>query len=223
MCNKGESLTIQFNRSMTKTPMPSQKQIMLGCLHDSIKRRVKTSAKKVTKYCRKIEAILSSRSALMKDIESLHGNLSYAAAVAPFARPFLVPLTETIAGRRRTDVVNITEQLKSALRVQKKVLTANRGLSFDFILDKLPRTHDIFTDASTEWGVGGCFGTFYFLFHWSQLRAFNVDFIARKELLAVLIAIDCFQSFIENQYVILQCDNSNVVAQLLKGRSSHPI
>ena len=102
---------------MTKTPMPSQKQIMLGCLHDSIKRRVKTSAKKVTKYCRKTDAILSSRQALMKDIESLHGNLSYAAAVAPFARPFLVPRTETIAGRRRTDLVNIPEQLKSALRI----------------------------------------------------------------------------------------------------------
>ena len=117
MWRKGESLTIEFNRSMTKTPMPSQKQIMLGCLHDSIKRRVKTSAKKITKYDRKIEAILSSQQALMKDIESLHGNLSYTAAVPSFARPFLVPLTETIASRRRTDVVNITEQLKSALRV----------------------------------------------------------------------------------------------------------
>ena len=117
-----------------------------------------------------------------------------------------------IAGRRHNDKIKVNEELKSALRIWKKVLTDNRGVSFQFILDDLPRSHNIFVDASTEWGVGGCFGSYYFMFHWTQLKAFHTDIIAWKELLAALIALECFHSFVENRYVRLFCDNTNVVA-----------
>ena len=34
------------------------------------------------------------------------------------------------------------------------ILTINRGLSIQFVLDKLPRLEsEIFVDASTEWGT----------------------------------------------------------------------
>ena len=137
---------------------------MLGLLHNSITKRVCTSSKKVKKYCERIDRILTSSTVTVRDLESLHGNLNYAAAVAPFARPFLVPLTETITEHRHDVTAPVSTALKSALSIWKKVLFANKGLSFDFVLDKLPRSHDIFTDASSEWGTGGCFGPYYYLY-----------------------------------------------------------
>ena len=150
MCETGTLLTLHFNMDTKKTPMPSRTQVMLGCLHNSTTKRVKTSPAKATKYCQRIDACLSFSRVPVRDLESLHVNLNYAAGVAPFARPFLAPLTEAYSKRRRNQTVQMTDTLRSALQIWKKVLTDNRGLSFDFILGKLPRTNDIFTDASSE-------------------------------------------------------------------------
>ena len=99
----------------------------------------------------------------------------------------------------------------------------NRGLSFRFILDKLPRTSDIFSDASTEWGIGGCFKSYYFKYSWKDLSIFNVEFICRMELLAALVALVSFQHLLHNRYLTMITDNTNVVSWLQKGRSSHPL
>ena len=196
---------------------------MLVCLHNSITKRVCTSSKKVNKYCERIDRMLNSSTVTVRDLESLHGNLNYAAAVAPFARPFLVPLTEMISKHRRDGLAPTTAAIKSSLRIWKKILAANKGLSFNFILDKLPRSNDIFTDASSDWGIGGCHGPYYYLYSWDELQAFHVDVIARMELLAALISLACFRDLIKGRYVQLFCDNSNVVSWLRKGRSSHRI
>ena len=83
--------------------------------------------------------------------------------------------------------------MKAALRIKKNILSANRGVTFDFILGKLPRCpDDIFVDASTSWGIGGVCGNLYLRIPWSQLLEFKEDDIARKELLACLVAIYCF-------------------------------
>ena len=109
--------------------------------------------------------MLKKREVSVTDVLQIHGNLNYAAAVVPFGRPFLVHLTSTISKHRRRAAAPVSAAVKSALRVWKKILIANEGLSFDFILDKLPRSDDTFTDASSEWGVGGCCGHYYYLYH----------------------------------------------------------
>ena len=51
------------------------------------------------------------------------------------------------------------------LRIWRKMIVRNRGLSYKFILGKLPRSEfDIFVDASETWGIGGCCGIYYFKF-----------------------------------------------------------
>ena len=60
MCDEGRALTVHFNERPDKTPMPKKKQVMLGCLHDSVRKIVKTSDKKVLKYCARIDEILSA-------------------------------------------------------------------------------------------------------------------------------------------------------------------
>ena len=90
-----------------------------------------------------------------------------------------------------------------------------------FILNDLARAeYNIFVDATTSWGIGGCCGPNYFCIPWSELDTFNTDFIARKELLACLVAVFCFGDIISNRLVTLFTDNQNVVAWLRKGRST---
>ena len=79
---------------------------------------------------------------------------------------------------------------------------ANRGVSFDFVLGRLQRgSHDIFVDASSEWGIGGCYGRYYFKFPCSKFEAFGADFISRKELLAAIVSLFCFQEFLRDSFV----------------------
>ena len=83
------------------------------------------------------------------------------------------------------------------------MLSVNEGLSYDFILGKLPRAkYDIFFDASTTWGIGGCCGSLYFKIPWDKINPyFDIDVIARKELLAALVALWCFSQAIYGKIV----------------------
>ena len=107
----------------------------------------------------RITELLSKNTCVAKDIHRIHGNLNYAAQVTPFGRPFLAPLSKLVVQKNLKDTVIINDLAKRSLRIWRKILTANRGMSFDFVLGKLPRCQfDVFVDASTEWGIGGCCG-----------------------------------------------------------------
>ena len=118
----------------------------------------------------------------VKKLMSLHGNLTFAAVVAPFGKPFLAALSCIIAGKRPTEVVQLSQIARMGLRIWKQLLKHNQGVTYDFILDRLPRAKDhIFVDASTEWGIGGCGGTLYFASPWKEINNFfEEDIIARK-------------------------------------------
>ena len=93
----------------------------------------------------------------------------------------------------------------------------------DFVLNHLPRSdYDIFVDASTSWGIGGCCGTYFFAMSWTELRYVGLKpvIIARMELLAGLIAMLCFGNLIKRKLVRLYIDNDNAYHWLRKSRSS---
>ena len=101
------------------------------------------------------------------------------------------------------------------------MLTTNRGLSYDYILGDLPRaSFAIFVDASEEWGIGGCYDNLYFKYSWKRLMPFAGEFIARKELLAALVALLSFGPQVEGKLVTLYTDNTSVAKWLTTGRSS---
>ena len=110
-------MTIVFNLKLSKTPMPARQQVILGCLYDSIERRVKAAKKKCVKYLARIRAVIRAKTVSVTDILQLHGNLNYAAGVCPFGRPFLATLTGAIRGKERHQSVVVTEPIKSALRI----------------------------------------------------------------------------------------------------------
>ena len=82
---------------------------------------------------------------------SIHGNLNFAANVTPFGRPFLATLSNLTMGRNKSDMVVIGPLAQMGLRIWRKMLMLNRGLDYDYILGRLPRTKfDIFVDASEK-------------------------------------------------------------------------
>ena len=117
LCRIGELLTIKFNRKPTKTPLPSKRQVILGCLWDSVDRRVRTSEKKKRKYLARITNLLAKDNASVKEILQIHGNLNYAAEVIPFGRPFLAPLSNLTVEHEQKDMVDICPLSKMGLRV----------------------------------------------------------------------------------------------------------
>ena len=99
-----------------------------------------------------------------KDIERLHGVLKYVADVKPFGHPFLSQLTVAISWANEGDMVHLSVLAKLGLRIWDSILRRNKGSSFDFVLDRLPLSRsNIFVDASSMWGIGGCMGENYFL------------------------------------------------------------
>ena len=92
------------------------------------------------------------------------------------------------------DVVKLNSLAKLSFRIKKRMFLVNRGLSFNFILvgNLSSAKFDIFVDASTEWGIGGCCRNLLFKIHWQELRRLEVDAIARMELLAALMLFIVF-------------------------------
>ena len=222
LCSVGRSLTVEFDLKETKTPLPSKDQVILGCRWNSVTQRVRTSESKRAKYLSRIDKHLRSHYASVHDLLKLNGNLNYAAEVAPFGRPFLAPLTNATVGHEAKDIVPLDPIMKMCLRIWMNILTINRGLSIQFVLDKLPRLEsEIFVDASTERGIGGCCCSAYFAYPWTGLSMFEVDIIARRELLACLIALACFKRFLFGRLAVMYSDNENAVNWLRKGRSSN--
>ena len=117
ICDKGAQMTFIFNQKEHKTPLPARKQVILGCLFDSTTRRMRSSEKKVRKYVSRIEEALSCNVVEVSRIMSLHGNLAFAANVAPFGKPFLATLSNLISGRDKKQKVRLTALVRLSLRV----------------------------------------------------------------------------------------------------------
>ena len=150
LCVIGSTLTIKFNKKPEKTPIPATIQVILGRRYNSTTRRINTAAKKIRKYRLRIAATLTTTIVSTKVIEKLHGCLNYVAEVEPFGRPFLAHLTMALSDAGGRETTSLSELTKLGLRIWDMILRRNKGLSMDFILDRLPpSSSDIFVDASS--------------------------------------------------------------------------
>ena len=113
------------------------------------------------------------------------------------------------------------------------ILTKNQGLSYDFILGRLPHSkHGWFVDASTDYGCGGIFGNKYFMvrnkncskskFFRHEIKFHEVK-IAYRELLSVVIAFLIFAPHSPSTLIRINTDNQNVASWLQKGRRSKSV
>ena len=163
MCAAGKRLTMSFNMKPSKTPIPAKKQIILGREFNSSTRRITTADGKLEKYLGRVRCMIIDETTTRKKLEKLHGCLNYVADIEPFGRPFLAHLTNAMSGAKPTDEIVLPSHAKMGLKVWYRILKQNKGISFDFVLNRLPRSKfNIFVDASTSWGIGGCCGNLFF-------------------------------------------------------------
>ena len=139
-------------------------------------------------------------------------------------------LSSALNSSKTNKLITVSPSMKNALLIWRMILQKNKGLSYDFILGRLPRAkHEWFIDASTNFGCGGLAGGNYFMVdnsHLSRSRflghkiKFEEVKIAYRELLSAVIAFFYFAPFSPSSAVRINVDNKNVVAWLKKGRCS---
>ena len=91
--------------------------MILGCLYDSVSQKMRSAPSKVTKYVARIDKALSNEEILAEELVSLHGNLAFAANVAPFGKPFLAALSSLLIGCTKKDIVKLDRLAKLGLRI----------------------------------------------------------------------------------------------------------
>ena len=117
ICTTGAALSLQFNMKVHKTPLPSKRQVILGCLYDSVDHHIRTAEDKRMKYINCIRATLTASSISVKALQKLHGYLNFSAEVAPFGRPFLAHLTNAMSTADDRGCIFVTEGIKRSLRI----------------------------------------------------------------------------------------------------------
>ena len=109
------------------------------------------------------------------------------------------------------------------------LIERNRGLSYKFILGRLPRAREeIFVDAALSGGIGGYFGWEYFSSPIAQLRlhlrqcdeweSFPAVNIALPELFAATVAIYITAPRYAGRIITLYSDNTNTVQWMTNRR-----
>ena len=93
---------------------PARKMEIIGFLYDAVLRYCRLSEKKCVKYISRIDDVLSVTYVQQKKLEKLVGNLTYAAWVSPFGRPFLSVLSCKIVPSTNNPVL-VTAAMKNAL------------------------------------------------------------------------------------------------------------
>ena len=203
--------------------------MILGMFFNSVKKACFLAESKAIKYSRKLARIRDAGEVTSKVLQKLVGFLVYAAWVMPFGRPFISQISNFINAKHIHKKIRFDPPALVACDIWLFLLKKNHGLSYDFILGKLPRAKDEwFVDAS-KYGYGGvCGNSFFKLSHHELLDSlvpalknkFVDIFIAYRELLAVLLAFQVFAKISPKSYIRINSDNSNVVSWVNKGRCS---
>ena len=96
---------------------PARVMEILGFLYDAINRSCKLSEEKVQKYISRIRNILNEQYVYHKHLEKLVGNLTYAAWVSPFGRPFLSVLSTALGNSKKGQQLVVSAPMKNALKI----------------------------------------------------------------------------------------------------------
>ena len=120
------------------------------------------AATKFEKYFEKLSEARERGVASSKILQKLVGYLVYAAWIMPFGRPLISHISHLIDVKNINRKIQLDKAALMACDIWLRLLKGNFGLTFDFILGKLPRhKEEWFVDAS-KIGFGGVCGCSYF-------------------------------------------------------------
>ena len=215
--------------NLKKCEEPARSKEILGMIFNSKVKACFLAATKTDKYSAKLSEVRKRGVASSKELQKIVGYLVYAAWIMPFGRPLISHISHLIDVKSINKKIHLDKPALIACDIWLCLLNGNFGLTFDFILGKLPRQkEEWFVDAS-KIGFGGVCGFSYFRISYGnflkgvklKMRSFFLDmFIAYRELLAVLLAFQVFAKIAPKSLIRINSDNTNVVAWLNKGRCS---
>ena len=144
--------------NLKKCEEPARSKDILGMNFNSEEKACFLSATKIVKYSAKLAQLRRHGVASSKVLQKIVGYLVYAAWVMPFGRPFISHISFHIDVKNINKDIRLDDAALKASEIWLFLLKGNFGLTFDFILGKLPRQKDEwFVDAS-KIGFGGVCG-----------------------------------------------------------------
>ena len=99
--------------------------------------------KKQVKYRDTLKLILHHGKATSKELERLVGYLVWASYTEPFGRPFISAISGKITRSNPKENVDIHGYIKWALCIWLAIIDRNRGISCDYVLNRLSRSETI--------------------------------------------------------------------------------
>ena len=198
---------------------PSTVPKILGFEYDTNAQCIRIPEKKVERYMNELKYILKLKSIKKRDLLKIIGKLRWA-STAIFPGAAFVRHLENAAYRCKQMYwsINLNKELKRELKWWLDVLpSARNGIPFDFILKSTDDFDiEIYTDASTSFGVGGHQKgdvKKWFRYEWRPRVGPKPD-ICFEELLGVCTAVELWGHTWKGKSVKFYCDNIGVVEML---------
>ena len=204
-----------FSIHWGKVVDPTQKITFLGVELDSVQMSMRLPHDKLSILRQELQGFLGRKRATKRQLQSLAGRLSWAAAVVKGGRVFLRRIFNKISMLRHScHRTLVTVDVRQDIVWWFQFIQSFNGKSL--LLDKTP-IECVYTDACDK-GAGGSFGADWFYYNWSQdwpeAETFHIN---EKEVLAVVLAAYRWSHLWQHKKVIIYSDNSVTVASINKG------
>ena len=204
-----------FSIHRGKVVDPTQKITFLGVELDSVQMSMRLPHDKLCILRQELQGFLGRKRATKRQLQSLAGRLSWAAAVVKGGRVFLRRIFNKISMLRHScHRTLVTVDVRQDIVWWFQFIQSFNGKSL--LLDKTP-IECVYTDACDK-GAGGSFGADWFYYNWSQdwpeAETFHIN---EKEVLAVVLAAYRWSHLWQHKKVIIYSDNSVTVASINKG------
>ena len=198
-----------------KTVWATTALTFLGLGVDSVNQRIYIPPVKLQRLLEKLAMIINGKNPTARVISSLAGSLSFYCRAVPPGRPFIRRLYGAIAGMPLYHHVTMTGQMRRDLKVWWAFLSVTEVSSSKHFMsfDPAPsQVSGLSTDALSEVGFGCYFRGAWCQARWDHdlMRTLNLG-IVWEELFAVLVAITIWGSQLQNQTILVDCDNLPVV------------
>ena len=204
-----------------KTFLPNTIMSFLGFEIDTLKKEFRLPLDKIEQCQKELLHLLGKKKAELREVQSVVGLLNFACQVVLPGRAFLRRLIDsTRAIKKPRHKCRIYKSHKD-LQVWLNFLENHNGRCF-FLSEKFISNHDLklYTDSS-KIGFAGIFRDRWFAGEWPSMW-WKCQNIMLLELLPIVIAIEIWGCYFENQRLRIFTDNQSLVPVLNKQTSQEP-
>ena len=205
---------------------PSQTQVWLGKLYDTVKQWVKLEDSKVKKYVDAIQTVIAQKTITARELLTHVGRTRHMGTIYRPLNAFARGLEKWVYSQRHLDSsINITKPVINDLEFCIWAMQhANKyGTSFDYFIRSVKDPDVVIhTDASLKIGLGAITDDGRYIQHkWSDITLHDPKKkdIVWKELVAVFVILHKIQNELMNKVVHVFTDNEAVKWMLINMRS----